>query len=30
LGFFGGAMIERVDEDICIQKEPIAHSIRPG
>jgi hypothetical protein len=29
LGFRGGALIELIDEDVRIQKESIAHSIRP-
>ena len=29
LSFRGGALIERINEDIRIQKESIAHSIRP-
>jgi hypothetical protein len=28
-GFHWGGLIERRDEDICVQKESIAHSIRP-
>ena len=29
-GFHRGALVERVNKDVCVQEESIAHSIHPG